>query len=364
MIKPALFPLQVSVTDFNMDSNISPRDMIIFGLIAAVIIGALIIINKVKKPSSGGKSSSAGKGGFFAGFTLYRLIKDIGFNHEQKKMLEYVFKTDGVTEPEKSLNTPFLLDRHFRRAYRTIEQAGGHDAEKQHKLAVLFSTRNLLENSAFGGITSTRQIRDDATFSFSNGKDRINTRVISAKGENIAVEAPKNVLGSQIKIPKGAKLSILFFTKNNKCFTFETRVTGFATMHGHHAMLLAHSNQVKFLAKRRHRRRQAVIACFLNLVYVEGSGKKARLIVDKRRYNANIADISMGGCSIKTTTPVQVGARFKVEFNQNDNTVTALGQILRTNKAGVNTIMHIKFIRATQKSMNLINAFVYEYTND
>ncbi|MCL2208781.1 MAG: PilZ domain-containing protein [Treponema sp.] len=359
-----LYPLQVSVTDFQMDSSLSPRDMIISGLIAAVIIGVLVIINKTKKPSTGGKTGSSGGGGLFAGFTLYRLTKDIGFNHEQKKMLDYVFKTDGVTEPEKSLNTPFLMDRHFRKAYRTIEQTGGSDAETQRKLAILFSTRNLLENSTFGGITSTQQIRDDATFIFNNGKDKISTAVISTRGDNVAVETPKNVLGSQIKIPKGAKLSIMFFTKNNKGYSFETRVTGFTTMHGRHAMLLAHSNQIKFLSQRRHRRRHAVIACSLNLVYVEGSGKKARLIVDKRKFSANIADISIGGCSIKITTPVQVGARFKVEFNQNDNSVAALGQVLRTNKNGVNTIIHIKFLRVTQKSMNLINAFVYEYTNE
>jgi hypothetical protein len=44
--------------------------------------------------------------------------------------------------------------------------------------------------------------------------------------------------------------------------------------------------------------------------------------------------------------------------------VAALGQVLRTNRAGVNTIIHIKFIRITQKSMNLVNAFVYEYSNE
>jgi hypothetical protein len=96
-------------------------------------------------------------------------------------------------------------------------------------------------------------------------------------------------------------------------------------------------------------------------VYVEGGGKKQRLTVDKRRLSGNIMDISVGGCSMKTNASIQSGARLKIEFTQGDIIVAALGQVLRTNRTGINTILHIKFLRVTRKSMNLINAFVYEY---
>jgi len=61
---------------------------------------------------------------------------------------------------------------------------------------------------------------------------------------------------------------------------------------------------------------------------------------------------------------VQVGAKFKIEYTQKDISVAALGQVLRTNRAGMNTTIHIKFLKVSQKSMNAINAFVYEYAND
>jgi hypothetical protein len=99
-------------------------------------------------------------------------------------------------------------------------------------------------------------------------------------------------------------------------------------------------------------------------VYVEGSGKKSRLVVDKRKFSGNIADISIGGCSIKTNSPIKVGARIKVEYTQKENNVAALGQVLRINRTGVSNIVHVKFLRVTQKSMNLINAYVFEYAND
>lgn len=361
MIDLNLFVLQIEASDFWVDPTLGTREVIIFIIIAAIIAG-IAVLNMFKKKPPG--SRIVPKINLFSGFALYKLIKNLDLNYEQRKMLRFVFKTDGVSDPEKSLNTPALLDRHFKRAYRFFEKTSHSDAERQRKLAVLFSTRNVLENSVFAGFTSTRQIKEDTILILNTGKEKINVNIVSARTENLVIEAPKNVLGSQLKIPKGANLNVLFFTKSNKGFTFETRVTGFSTMHGRQVMLLAHSNNLRFLSQRRFRRRHAVIACFLNLVYVEGSGKKQRLVVDKRRHAANIADISVGGCSIKTNAPVQVGARFKVEFSQSENKVAALGLVLRTNRTGGITVIHMKFLKVSQKSMNLINAFVYDYANE
>jgi len=366
-----LYPLQVSVTDFNMDSTVSPRDLVIgIGVMAAIVV-VLVILNSRKGGVPGGKKS--GKGGsssavvgsssIFNTFKIRNIARNIGLNSEQTKMLDFAFRIDAVQDPEKSIANPALLDRHFRRAYRYFEQTQS-GSDKQRKIAVLFSARNVLENSVFGALTSTTQIRDETVFTIVSGKDKININVISAKGENLLVEAPKTVLGSQIKLQRGTKLSVLFFNKNNKGFSFETRVIGYTSKDGRPVMQLSHSNHLRFLSQRRYRRRQAVIPATLNLVLVEGSGKKQRLIVDKRQNKGNIADISVGGCSVKMMSPVQVGARFKIECMVGDSSVAALGQVLRTNRTGANTIMHIKFLKLSQNSMNTINSFVYEYARE
>jgi c-di-GMP-binding flagellar brake protein YcgR len=364
-----LYPL-VSATDFKWDSGprASPKDLIVIFVIVIVIVAALLIVNARRGPTSGKKGSGVAAGtpgaGVFSIFAFHRIAKNLGLDHEQTKMLDFVFKTDQVVDPQRSVVTPSLLDRHFRRAYRVLEQTHGHENETQHKLGVLFSTRNLIENSVLEGLTSTRQIRDDTKFTIVANKDKIDVNVISTKGENIDVEAPKTVLGSQIKIQKGTKLNVLFFDKSNKGFSFETRVTGYTTRQGHPTMQIAHSNNLRFLSQRRFRRKQTAVACSMYLVIVEGSGKKQRLIADKRKLQGTIADISVGGCSIKTMTPIQVGARFKVEFILCDINLAALGQVLRTNRTGGNTIIHMKFLKLTQKSMNVINSFVYEYSQE
>jgi len=359
-----LYLLQVDVSDFwkKQDSSSNKESLII--LIFIIVVVAVIIFLTSSRKGSGSGSGGKGSTGLFARLALHRMGRDIGLNGEQIKMLDFVFRTDQVLDPEKSIVTPALLDRHFRRAYRVIEQTSKTDAEVQYRHAVLFSTRNMLESNVSGGISSTRQLKDDTSVILNNGKEKYEVLILSTTGENLALECPQNALGSSVKLQKGTRLSALLFTKNNKGFSFETHVTGYTTVHGRNALLVAHSNKLKFLSQRRFRRRQMVIASNLYLVYVEGSGKKQRLIVDKRRLTGNIADISVGGCSIKAKAPIQVGARMKIEFTQGDYSVAALGQVLRTNRAGMVTIVHIKFLKVSRKSMNIINAFVYEYINE
>jgi c-di-GMP-binding flagellar brake protein YcgR len=358
----ALYPLQVAVTDlWSKGKSNSSNDLKILLIFIGIVFTIIIVIYLARK-GPGGFGISGSK--LFSGFAFRRLASNIGLNGEQIRMLDFIFKTDDVVDPEKSISNPALLDRHFRRAYRVIEQKSGTDEEFQRKLAVLFSTRNILEKSGIGTLSNTRQIKDETVLLLNHGKEKIKVPVLSNKADFIYVETPKTVLGSQIKIPKGDRIGVLFFTKSNKGFTFETRVTGYSTFHGHPVMQLAHSNSLKYLALRRHRRRQAAIASSFFLVYVKGSGKKSKLVVDKRKFSGTIADISIGGCSIKTSSPIQVGARIKVEYTQKENSVAALGQVLRINRTGVSNIAHVKFLRVTQKSMNLINAFVYEYAND
>ena len=362
-----LLPLQVTVTNFSLDSGSNAAQAVSILVVAAVIIGIVVIYNLSKKGASTSKtggSSGGAPGGFLSSLSLHRIAKNIGLTYEQKKMLNFVFKTDYVTDFERSISSPMLLDRHFRRAFRIIEQSSSPEKEIQNKLSILFSTRNVLENTIIGGLTSTRQIKDDTPLTLTYEKEKLSVNVISAKNESIMIDVPKNVLGSQIKIQKGTRLSVMFFNKNNKGFSFETRVIGYSSKDGKPAMQLAHSGQLRFLAQRRFRRKQTHIACLLYLVYVEGSGKKQRLIVDKRRVNGNIADISVGGCSIKVSVPVQVGARFKIEFTHRDSNVAALGQVLRSNRTGMTTVIHVRFLKFSQKAMNIINAFVYEYARE
>ena len=103
------------------------------------------------------------------------------------------------------------------------------------------------------------------------------------------------------------------------------------------------------------------------LVYLDETGKgrkkKSRLVVNNKRFSGTLLDISIGGCSIKTSIPVQAGSRMKIGIDYADNyKISTLGQVLRANRSGsLGNILHIKFLKVPRRAYNSISAIVYGY---
>jgi hypothetical protein len=363
-----LYPLQLP--SFYKQTN--SRDVFIFVIGLGVFIAVLLVINAIKKrynpPAMGGGIASSTSTRHFSGFTLHRIANAAGLDRDQTRMLEYVLKNDGVVDIERSINSSTLLDRHFKRTYRIIERSASTEEEAQERFSLLFSTRNVLESTAGSGgsIASTRQVPEKSAAVLSIGQDSYPVKIISSKGDNLVVENPQNALGTPVRLPRGGKVILSFFTKSSKGFSFETRVLGSADSADGPILQLVHSNQIKRLAQRRFRRRQVVIGAYFFFVRVEETGRRRekKMVVDKRRMAGNIMDISIGGCSIKTNVAVPSGTRLKIEFAPaGEANVAVLGQVLRTNRTGISTIMHVKFLKVPRRSMNMINALVFEYVD-
>jgi hypothetical protein len=346
--------------------------------ILLVVIGAVIVISLAVGFIRNGIQGGGGRGRTavtprkFNAFTLRRIANTYGLDKDQTHLLEFVFRNDSVSDPERVMRNAALLDKHFKRAYRTIEQNAETEEEAQQRLVGLFSLRNAIEGNPAGGgsAASTSQLAENTAAVLSTGKESYPVRVISAKGEFVVVESPRNALGTPVRIPKGSKVSLSFFTKSSKGFSFDSKVVAAAdTPHGP-GLQLSHSGKAKALAQRRYRRKQVVASCVFYFVFVEtaktGNKKVPKLMVDSRRFVGTIQDISIGGCSIKTSAPVQVGSRLKIDIDySDDSTITVLGQALRTNRTGaVGTIIHIKFLKVPRKAFNNINALVFGYDEE
>jgi hypothetical protein len=365
-----LLPLQSGILDAfasKFKSKISnPSDTILFVLGIGIVIIILVILNmlKTKVPVLNGTQTPGPAPRKFSIFTLHRLAGTIGLDKAQTDMLDFVFRSDGVQDVEHSFNSPMLLDQHFKRAYHIIQETSLNGEEAHEKLTVLFSTRNIIETSADTvSITSTRQIPENSAAVLAVGEQKYPVRVISSRGENLVVENPLDEAGQPISFPHGTGANLSFFNKSSKGFSVETRILDAAENHDKPALRLAHSGQIDRLSNRRFRRRQQVIATSFFLVHIKENGQKKReLEVDQRRLTGNILDIAIGGCSIAAAAPVPSGSCLKIEFTWADASVAALGQVLRTNQTGMNTIMHVKFLKVPRRSLNIINALVYEYS--
>jgi hypothetical protein len=368
----SLFPLQlIDPRDLRLPTKGSGYALFFIAGIGLVII-ILLFLNYLKnsnKVESLNKTSVDDSGERkFSIFTFRRIVANLGLDKDQTNMLEFVLKCDNVTDLVRSFESPILLDKHFKKAFRLIERTSISQDEMTNRLSVLFATRNIIENKANSvTTTSTREIPERTAAVLSIGDVNYPIRVISSKGDSLIVENPLSSTGEPLDLEKGSLVSLSFFPEPNKGFSVDSRVLGTTeTVDGYHVLQLVHSGQIKKLSKRRFRRRQTVITTAFYFVYVEEGKNKKEMVMtlDKRRFAGNIMDISIGGCSVKTSVPVSNGQKLKIEFTREDDSiVSALGEVLRTTQAGVDTIMNIKFLKVPRKSLNSINAMVYEYTD-
>ena len=368
-----MLPLQViDVSEFWKSKGTYSNDAWLFAVGIGIVIVLLLIVNilrtrfQISGLSGSQGSSNTNSPRRFSNLALHRMTNNMGMDRVQTKMLEFVLKNDAVTDPERSLNSPTLLDRHFKRAFRTIERTAISEDELNDRLAVLFAVRNIIEVSMnTTTTTSTRRIPENSAAVLSVGEINYPIKVISSQGDALIVQSPMSHSGGPVHFERGSRVSLSFYTKTSKGFSVDSRVLGSSETTSGPVLQLVHSGQIKRLSNRRFRRRQTVISTSFYCVYVEETGRRRRetkMTVDKRKFSGNILDISIGGCSIKTSAPLNTGQRLKIEFTREDNSiVVALGEVLRANRSGVCTIMNIKFLRIPRKSLNSINTMVYEY---
>ena len=371
----AMFALQTAdIRDFGWDEEGLAIRAVIFAIGVTVIVVSLVVATALKKR---GKVKAFSEGyvpqwtpysGRGVYFSLLRLSRDMGLDREKSRMLRFVMKSGGVTDVSKVLESPELIDRHFRRAYNHIEDTSASEEDLNKRLSVLFATRNILETyTATVSISSTRQIKEntEATLLVGNAGDNYPTKIVSNKADELAVEHPLDGKGSPVSVAAGSVVNIAFFTKSNKAFSVQSRVLDTGTTAGRQVLRLAHSGKIKKLSSRRFRRRQTRISAAFYLVKVESSGprKKKTLLVSKMQLHGDILDISIGGCSISTEVAAKAGQTIKIEFSGENASVAALGEVLRTNRTGRNTVMHVKFLKIPRKSLNYISAMVYQYAN-
>jgi len=367
--------LQTDVRYFKEDN---PKEVMIILIVLGGIIFISIVVRIITHGLGGGSSmsSSRNRGSVvtprnFNAFTLFRLSSAYGLSRDQSKLLEFVFRNGGVTDPEQAMRNPALLDRHFKKAYKTIERNSESDEEAQQRLASLFSLRNVIEASHGPANTvATPQLTENTQAILLYGNDSYPVKVLLSRGLNVITDIPRNALGTPLRIAKGAKISISFFTKSNKGYSIDGQIVGTGNTVRGPGLKIAHTGKMKPLVKRQFRRKQVTMKCELFTIHLEetGSGRKKtnKLVVDTKKYSGSVQDISSGGCAVKTGAPIQVGSRVKINFDYSGSfIISALGQVIRMNKSGyTGMILHIKFLKVPRRSYNSINSLVYGFDED
>jgi len=327
------------------------------------------IFSRGIKPTviSKGKSSVVAPRKFNA-FTFRKIASMYGLDRDQAKLLEFVFRADAVSDPLRVLQNPTLLDRHFKRTFRTIEKNSNTDEDAQQNLEKLFSLRNTIEAGSGSEETSSARISDKTPAILVTGRDSFPVKVISSRNQNVVIEIPRNSLGTPVRLSKGTRISLSFFTKSNDGFSLDGSIIGPVQTDFGPGLQINHTGKAKPLVKRKFRRKQTDIKSeffFVNVVE-SGTGRKktSKLVVDNRKFKGSVQDISVGGCSLKTAAPVPVGSRLKIVIDYDDSyLINVLGHVIRSNRSVTGTIIHIKFLKVPRRAFNSISTMVYGYSD-
>ena len=365
----SLFLLQGRVTfdSFAIQENPnSTRNFLIgIGVIFVAVIVIALINRKLYGPGRGDGSSSRKKLGFF---TMLGIRKSYGLNKEQSKLLEQIFRINAVQDPGLVLDSPSTMDRFFKRAYRLIQESMITDEDAQQRMLRLFSLRNIIDSASNLVEISPGSIAADTPAILAIGKDSYSVKVLSSRGQNIITNIPKSSLGTPLRVQKGARITLSFFTKSSGGFAYEGNIAGTINTDFGQGLQITHNRRPKPLIKRKTRRREINLRSeffLVNLVETgKGRKKTSKLVVSKKRFSGTVLDISVGGCSMKISSQIPMGSRIKLNLDYDDSQISVLGQILRSNRSGTSIIAHVKFIKVPKRAFNSINSIVFGFDED
>ncbi|MDR3131136.1 MAG: PilZ domain-containing protein [Treponema sp.] len=347
-----------------------PESAIFFLIVTGSLLGTVIFVRLILRVA--GIASPANKNSAvpvrrFRCFALRRAAYSYGLTRDQANMLEFVFTSGGVSDPKKTLSNPALVDKYFKRAYLAFERHIKNNEEAEIQIARLFSTRNAIEfgwNILYGGISPPASAGMSAVLTV--GRNTYSVKILNARDDYIAVECSANAPGSPVKAVSGAKAAISFFSGSGKDFFMEGEIAGISSAQSRWILEITRFSRPMDLGRRRFRRRQIEISCFVRPVNIKeighGRNKTVKMTVNRIRLAGTIQNISLTGCAIKINADIAADSLVKIEFDYAGfDGAAVLGQVLRFNRCGLNTVMHIKFLKVPRKTMNTINLAVFNY---
>jgi len=292
-----------------------------------------------------------------------------GLSEEDIRFLESHARSQGVADPGNLFNNPARLDTFFKEVYRSIEKGSESERHAEELRSRLFAARERLSQSAAAGarVSSTRQLGRGMPLSFiAPGEESYPSIIVAVEPEGIAIEPVRDAFGDPIRFRKGTKLTIYFYSQSHQGYQFTSRITGWERIGTKEVMILTHSDAVAALPARYHARREMRAPCTFYRVVVTEAKVKGKAQKDAKvqgiPFPGTIIDISAGGLGIQSANALPAGEFIKVEFNPGGQTHSAFAKVLRMSKPqNIGGIMHVQFVRISQRSLNAILSFVYGY---
>lgn len=256
------------------------------------------------------------------------------------------------------------LDGLLRQEVSRLKQKG---AESEiHEVFKLKSRLERIERMK-RSIPSSHNIPEGETLTLpASGGRFYSFKVLKNDQDSISLEVPKNLEGTEFCPKPLDKIVMTYMTKQSVLYVLSSRVIRF--QHGAGGiseMVINHSNAVSMQNRRQFRRANVGNKCLFSAVE-EKTGKRGEVTYSPKenKYEGTLADVSAGGCMIKTNLPIKRDQKLWVKITLPERgEFEAYGLIVSAQKNNETNIfsLHISFIEIEDKDRNEIFAFVYNY---
>lgn len=184
--------------------------------------------------------------------------------------------------------------------------------------------------------------------------------------DSLVLEVPQNLEGTEFCPKPLDKIVMTYLTKRGTQYVLSSRVIRF--QHGAGGvseMVVSHSNAVSMQNRRQWKRANIGNKCVFSAVE-EKTGKRGEITYapKENKYEGTLADVSAGGCMIKTQLPIKRDQKLWIKISLPERgEFEAYGLIVSAQKNNDTNVfsLHISFIEIDEKDRNDIFAFVYNY---
>jgi c-di-GMP-binding flagellar brake protein YcgR len=369
------FPFRTPIllqSEYKFFQEADTRTIWIFGIIVAAFLVLLVIGSVISRRRNAHLSPEQRKK--YNRFVFARMAREAGLQKEHVEILDYLIRTCRVMQPFLIFSSPGLLDDMLRKGIYSLEKNTELAAEeRERQLSVIYQIKQIIEqNSRKGtGIRSTSLLKPGQPMVIHTEIGGHHpTQVVSSMKNMLACTTARNSSGQELRWQKGTQLKISFWRENDAGYVFQTKTLGYDAVKGRSCVLIQHAKILRQEQRRKFRRRALERACFFSPVQIvesgEGRNRKLKAVVQGGRQRiGTVLDISAGGCSIASLTPLPAGSLIKVDFDLSRGVqIGVFGKVCRfREERRQGGVMNVKFTKVSGKHLNHIYSYVYNYTS-
>lgn len=302
---------------------------------------------------------------------LAYVIKSYGFNKDQADFFTRLCNGNKIRNPSRLLQNQRDFDDFCTYTFNYLQAQPASNPNNEKYKTLLFTIRELVENykRTSKQLTSTRGLKPGQQFTLTTTKDeQYPSTVLENSQEGLLCAVPRDIFKNELRLALSSRIKVFFYSETGESYQLESKVRKYVSSANETRMVIAHSDSIKALPNRNHVRKALSTPCLFNPVtvanIVNGKHTEHKYFPATKAFEGKILDISAGGCSIVTSTPIPVGEYLQIKCmldGTNEDSMIAKSVKHHTVEGEDGTVMHIQFAKIPRASMNRIFAFIYNY---